>query len=111
MGEYKNPNYIEYFGLHFKNGTKEEIARIVFETYQSGKKIRVHYGDIETGADYHENYDTFGTIRFSEGMTKSPLLQCTKNICGVPLQTERIIKITQGKKVLYEHETYHIKSI
>ena len=70
------------------------------------------YGDIKTGKDWTEEYDTMGYIGRTRGPVKVPLIVAnSKSSGGFPLSTDSIVRITIDKRTVYQHPKYHIGKI
>jgi len=108
---------MEYHQLD--NGTCYSVltpVRVVeiLEKYRNGKtRIRVFYGDQETGRCWMEEYDTMGTIGRSTGRIKIPLLIKTKrSFGGVAILDSAIVKITVKipgvvtPQIVYQHPKF-----
>lgn len=94
----------------FNEKTNDKVKAILSSVYNSGQRIRIVYGDTETGKDWLEENDVTGTIGRSTGVKKVPLLIAnSRSYGGGAILDHCIIKIvtTDGKYVLYEHETYN----
>jgi hypothetical protein len=80
------------------------------ETFRSsGQRIRIFFGDSATGKDWCEEYGTMGRISRSMGPIKVPLLIVnSRSHGGAAILDYCIVKITQGKRVIYQHPSYHI---
>jgi len=75
-------------------------------------RIRVFYGDQETGRCWMEENDTMGTIGRSTGKIKVPLLIKTRrSFGGEAILDSAIVKITVNHRVVYEHPNYHLPSM
>jgi len=75
----------------------------------SGARIRVFYGDQETGRDWCGENDTMGCIGRSTGNIKIPLLIKTRrSYGGGALLDSAIVKIQIGHSVVYTHPNYHL---
>jgi len=89
--------------------TNDKVISILENARISNKRIRIFYGDTKTGRDWKEEFDTIGTIGRSTGINKIPLLIKQSNSWGGgALLDHCIVKITIDKKVVYQHENYHI---
>lgn len=113
-----NGNEIKY---KIKNGTAyhfqtpDVIVNILEEARQSNKSIRLRFcfGDVETGRDWEEVYDTTGYIGRSTGSIKIPLLLAKiTSSGGGGLLDHCIVRIE--KKIhggsyheVYRHPNYH----
>ena len=96
-------------GTYFDNRTNDKVCSILANyvgcRYQ---RVRVFYGNTESGKDWCECYDVIGYIGRSCGSIKIPLLIPTKNsLGGGGILDHCIVKITIDKRVVYEHPKYH----
>ena len=95
-------------GVSFYEGTNESVINILLDAMKHKDRIRIFFGDAESGADWCETYDTMGTIGTSCGMTKVPLLiHNIRSMGGDAISTDSIVKITRNKKVIYQHPDYN----
>lgn len=72
-------------------------------------RVRIFYGNVDTGEDYNEEWMNFGYIGQSMGTEKIPLLIAnTRSIGGPAILTNCIVKITyaSGGRVIWEHPKY-----
>jgi len=107
MEQYKVIN-----GTSYKVETLQQVIDILEHSRQYNERIRVFYGDNKTGRDWMEELDTIGRVGRSTGTSKIPLLIKTKNSYGGgALLDANIIKITKGKKVIYQHKDYHLPTL
>ena len=95
------------------NGTSyhDETPRAVIDCLEnariSGARIRVFYGDQETGRCWMDEYDTIGTVGRSTGTNKIPLLIKTKrSFGGAAILDHCIVKITGG--TVYQHPKFNM---
>ena len=109
-----NGNTIEYKvinGTAYHNSTPQTIINILENARLTHKRIRIFYGDVETGKDWKEEYDTIGFIGRSTGNIKIPLLIKTeRSFGGGALLDHCIVKITVDKKTVYQHNNYNTGS-
>jgi hypothetical protein len=95
--------------FYFNENTPNSVMDILNDAYNSGKRIRVFYGDRNTGEDWCEVYDTIGYVGKSTGIRPSPLLiKTSRSIGGGAFLTDCIVKITIDKKVVYQQENYFL---
>ena len=97
-------------GTDYDDRTPEAVASILESSRLLKHRIRIFYGDRETGRDWGEENDTMGYVGRSTGTSKIPLLiRNTRSYCGSSLLDHCIVKImdTRTKRVLYSHPTYH----
>lgn len=109
-------NLIEYqnSGIWFNEKTPEAVMRIISGLYHSPnreeRRIRIFYGDQETGRSWNEENDVMGFIGRSTGEKKIPLLiHSTRSHGGPAILTDCIIGIIliSTKMWLYKHEKFH----
>ena len=94
-------------GTSFAVGTNNKIMSIIQRAINNRTRIRVFYGDKETGKDWC-TYDTIGRVGRSSGGIKVPILVKTKrSLGGEEILTDYIVKITIDKQVVYKHPKYH----
>jgi len=85
----------------------------ILEKYSNGStRIRVFYGDQETGRCWMEENDTMGTIGRSTGRIKIPLLIKTRrSFGGGAILDSAIVKITASGHTLYEHPKFNMPTM
>lgn len=95
-------------GVSFYEGTNEIVVSILLDAIARRDRIRIFYGDVESGKDWCETYDTIGTVGLSCGTEKIPLIiHSTRSMGGDAILTENIVKITRNKKVIYQQHNYN----
>ena len=102
-------------GVSFYEGTKESVINILLDAMKHRDRIRIFFGDAESGADWCETFGTMGTIGLSCGPNKVPLfkhyVRSMGGICCIfrneEISTDSIVKITRNKKVIYQHPNYN----
>lgn len=100
--------YKEVNGTHYTEGTNEQLIRLIEAFRLNRKRIRLFYGDTETGRDWMEEYDTIGRIGRSMGSQPIPLLiKSERSHGGTAILTGSIVKITLDKQIVYQHPKYH----
>ena len=55
-------------GTSYHENTSEEVIKILERVRNSKERVRIFYGDTETGRDWMEIYNTIGTIGRSCGV-------------------------------------------
>lgn len=84
---------------------------IIEQCRTTHSRIRLHYGDLETGRDYLEEHDIKGKIGRSIGPVKVPLLVPVGGDGG-PELFSHIVKISLlNGDVLYKHPNWHLPKI
>lgn len=95
-------------GTYYHEKTTDFVIEILERIRYRGLRIRLYYGDAETGIDWNEENDIMGRIGRSTGTVKIPLLIATKrSMGGGGILDHCIVKIkeTDGH-VLYQHPKY-----
>ena len=99
-------------GTFYHANTNDEVIRVLENSLMNNKRIRIFYGDTETGRDWMEIYDTIGTIGRSCGQNKIPLLiKNSRSYGGGAILTHCIVKITIDKEVVYKHPKYYLPTM
>ena len=89
-------------GTSYHQNAPDAVIRVLENAMRTNKRIRVFYGDTETGRDWMEIYDTIGTIGRSCGQNKIPLLiKNSRSYGGCAILTDCIVKITIDKEIVY----------
>ncbi|AHF01393.1 hypothetical protein THIAE_06065 [Thiomicrospira aerophila AL3] len=92
----------------YKYRTPKKVQSILEGYRKSEEKIRIFYGDYESGRDWLEEYDTVGRVSRSGGLLKVPILVADDECGGPALLDHCIVKlqdVTTGK-VLWQHKNY-----
>ena len=96
-------------GTSYNVKTSAEVISILEKYRTLGKRIRVFYGDIETGKSWNEENDTTGKVGRSTGENKIPLLvNNARSLGGGSLLDHCIVKIIDldTKRAVYAHPTF-----
>ena len=102
-------NYKVVNNTWYNEDTSEEVIKILENARIYDSRVRIFYGDNKTGEDWLEDCDVIGRIGRSGGTIKIPLLLKKSNSTGGGgILTSCIVKITIDKKIVYQHENYHI---
>lgn len=92
-------------------GTDPKVNAILMQV--RGTRLRLHYGNTDTGLDDMCTYDVEGLV--STTTSKFPLLVYNRRSLGGSLiSSDKIVKITttrNPKQVLYKHPKYHTKAL
>ena len=101
--------YKDVNGISYHENTPDVVIRVLENAMRTNKRIRIFYGDTETGRDWMEIYDTIGTIGRSCGQNKIPLLiKNSRSYGGGAILTHCIVKITIDKEIVYKHPKYYL---
>lgn len=109
----KGANGIEYKitenGTAYHAETPEEIIKVLETCRMLKKRVRLFYGDTQTGRDWLEEFDTMGYIGRSTGQIKIPLLiKTVRSMGGGAILDHCIVRITVDGKDQYRHPSYHL---
>lgn len=101
-------------GTYYHIETPRQVIDVLESARHSKQRLRLHYGDQETGRDWLEEHDVVGYIGRSTGPIKVPLMIHNRRSLGGPALLDRcIIKIRSTGKhggVLYQHPNYHTET-
>ena len=95
--------------LTLKAKTSGGVVVLLNRLTESKKRVRLVYGDIDTGKDWLQEYDVIGSIGKSTGTNQIPLLLSnSRSTGGGAILEDCILKIVdvKSKKVLYQHDKY-----
>lgn len=107
--------YVGLFKTHpsnrltwFDAGTATEVKRILEMAIESNRKLRLFFGDADTGRDWMEEHDTVGKIGRSTGPMRVPLLLDSKGEGGPAILTRNVIRIQNASngQDMYLHPKY-----
>lgn len=85
---------------------KDQVLNYLYETK---KRCRIFYGDVNTGRSWNEEYNVIGEIFKSTGVAPVYILLNNKRSRGGPaLLDSCIIRITVDKVDIYRHPDFHI---
>ena len=97
--EYKVAN-----GTYYTSKTDDRVIEVLEMAKALNYRVRVFYGDTETGKEWLDEYDTMGTISRSTGSIKIPLMiKNSRSYGGAGILTDCIVKITINKRLVYTH--------
>lgn len=94
-------------GVHYHARTAPEVVKILEMARVSSLKVRLFYGDPETGKDWLEEHDVEGRLGNSMGPLKVPLLVAPGQIGGAPLLDQCIVRIQVRGMEAWRHPNYH----
>ena len=87
-----------------------KIEQVLESLYQSRKRIRLWFGDVESGRAWDEEYDVIGRVGKS-GKNHFILLHNSRSTGGFSILKDCIVKIRtierNRKVVVYEHPTFN----
>ena len=104
--------YKVYNGTWYCFDTPDRVIQILDNAMKNHERIRVFYGDADTGCDWMEIYDTIGYVSRSCGSVKIPLLiKNSRSIGSTGILDGSIVKITIDKVVVYQQSNYRLPNM
>ncbi|AFH21294.1 hypothetical protein CR3_gp129 [Cronobacter phage CR3] len=94
----------------FNAKTSEAVQKAIMGAYNRGDRVRVWYGNTETGESWLDEYDVTGKIGRSMGEQKIPLLvKNSRSYGGGALLDSSIIRIDSinSRRTLYKHPNFN----
>ena len=95
-------------GTAYNPNTPEEVINALEYSRENKVRIKIYYGDVETGRDWNEEHDTVGIVGRSCGNIKIPILLSNSRSCGGGAILDHcIIKIkTTSGNILYQAHNF-----
>lgn len=110
--EFNGRRYKIYNDTWYCLDTPDRVIQILDCAMKNHERIRVFYGDTETGRDWMEIYDTIGYVSRSYGNVKIPLLiKNSRSIGGTGILDDSIVKITIDKVIVYQQSNYRLPNM
>lgn len=97
-------------GTWFKKDTRDAVKKVIDRLIHTGEKVRVFYGDPETGKSSMDEFDMIGSVGRLTGTLKAPILISEADGFGAPMQDDKVIRIIRVRdhKNLYKHPGFHL---
>lgn len=94
--------------LHFDDETPEGVKRALLTAQRYRLRVRIWYGDMETGEAWPDEYHVLGYIGQSMGPRKVPLLIHNRRSFGGPALLDHcIVRVdTTDGRTLYKHPRF-----
>ena len=96
--------------LYFDKDTDIEAALVLNSLFKSRKRVKIYYGDKESGRNWNEIFGIFGYVGRTTGTKKAPILVYSKRSYGGGLiSTGSILAIRESSingSFLYEHSKF-----
>ena len=95
----------------FNPATPLEVREILDRSRRVGNRLRLFFGDTETGRDWLSEYDVVGNVGRSSGTLKVPLIIANAKSSGGPAILDHcILRIIDcaTKRELYRHPLYRV---
>lgn len=107
-----NEKYKIVNGIFYDKRTSQEVINVIESARADGRRVRLSYGDTETGRDWQEQHDIVGRIGRSTGPVNVPILMHNRRSIGGPAILDCwIVRIVSsvGGRVLYQHPKYYVQ--
>lgn len=86
--------------------TPEPVIEVLETVRQNQRKVRLYYGNTQTGQSWFDEHDVIGRIGRSTGPIKVPLLIEPGEIGGPALLDHCIIRVDSPRTTLYQHQQF-----
>jgi hypothetical protein len=95
-------------GTWFDFNTPAKVRNIIERYRKEGGRLRVFYGDSQTGRDWLDEYDVVGEVSRSTGVMQIPLLVGKGEDGSSGMLDSCIVRIldAETREELYRHKTY-----
>ena len=101
-------NYTVVNGTSYDTRTPHEVVRILEDARSNRTRLKLHFGDAESGVDWLEEHEIHGLIGRSTGVVKvSLLLANRRSTGGGAILDHCIVRIRVGHSTIYQHPNYH----
>ena len=93
----------------FSDKTNEKVKQVLTSCYNRKNRIRVVYGDVNTGISWLDDYEVLGYVGKSTGIKPIPLLiNNSRSTGGGGILTDSILKIIDAKtkQVLFQNDKF-----
>lgn len=97
-------------GIHYHIKTPDAVIEVLERARKSGQRLHISFGDVKTGRDWLEEFESYGYMGQSTGRVKIPLLvHNRRSYGGGHLLDHCIVRIrtSTGGHVLWQHKKYH----
>ena len=100
-------------GTWFSYNTPNAVRKTIEGYRKSGGKIRLFYGDKNTGRCWMEENDVLGRVGRSTGKMQIPLLIPDKEPGGSAILDDCIVRImdVESRSEVYRHKLYHLPKL
>lgn len=114
LKSYGDKPYKVCSGTWYHAGTPDAVIEHLEVARVMDTRIRLYYGDTETGRSWLDEWGMIGTINRSCGAVKIPLLIANSRSTGGPGLLEHCIVAIQhvaDKRYVYQHPKFHIPAM
>lgn len=94
-------------GAFYHAETAPELIRHLERAREEGRKVRLFYGDAETGRDWLEEHGVEGRLGRSMGPLKVPLILAPRANHGSALLDHCIVRLRVDGQDVWRHPGYH----
>lgn len=95
--------------IRYHEKTPQALGDILDRLHRTGTKVRVFYGDTETGRNWHEENDVYGQVGRSIGPKHIPLLCHPRSHGGFPMLDHCIVAIaSKGGNWVWRHPNFKV---
>jgi hypothetical protein len=97
-------------GTWFSFSTPTKVRNIIEKYRKEGGRLRVFYGDTQTGLDWLDEYEVMGEVRRSMGLMQIPLLIGKGEDGSSGMLDSCIVRILDAdtREELYRHKKYFL---
>lgn len=98
----------------FDENTCDKVKQCIEQCYNSKLRVRIWYGDTDTGVSWLDEYDVTGTIGRSTGKQKIPLLvKNSHSSGGGGILCHCIIRIDVigSRRTIYKHPSFTVPTL
>lgn len=96
-------------GLYFDDAADDEVIKAIYIAQMNRDKVKIYWGDTETGIPWAEEHDTIGKIGKSTGTKPIALLVPANSYGGQYISGKNILAIVtypDRKYTLYKHPSF-----
>ncbi len=99
-------------GCYYHDTTPPEVVTLLERAKGNYSKVRLFYGDRETGKNWMGEYDVYGRISSSMGPHKIPILiKSERSMGGGGILADCIVCLMVGGRVAYKHPDFKFPEI
>lgn len=89
-----------------------KIQKALTKAFKEGWKVRIFYGDTQTGRDWLEESNSIGYVKLHKHRAHFILLFKKQSAYGDVICVKNIVKILAlNGEVLYQHDAYHLDEL
>ena len=97
----------------WKYKENEKLWKVLSSLVHSGRRVRIWYGDTETGRSWNVESEIAGTIGRSNGKIAIPILIKNSRSYGGALLDDCIVRIDdiKEKRTIYKADNFHVEDM